>query len=64
MLTSYHLITVVRKYKLDLVLETKERKDDICNNLELPQEISKPMQLNRHNARKNAHGVMNDTQLQ
>lgn len=43
---SYRLITVARKYKLDLVLETKERKDDICNNLELPQEISKPMQLN------------------
>jgi hypothetical protein len=42
----YCLITVARKYKLDLVLETKERKDDICNNLELPQEISNPMQLN------------------
>jgi hypothetical protein len=49
---------------MDLVSETKELKDDVQNNQELPQEVSKDIQPNRHNAQKNAHGVLNDVRLQ
>jgi hypothetical protein len=61
--TTHHLVTITKKYGLDLISKALEKRKEVKNVATLQQELHSNTHKQHHKASRNSYGVMNDPQL-